>query len=307
MERKVRPEKENSERWVLTYADLITLLTVFFIVLYSMANVDSKKFEKMSGSLASAFDGIGIFSGQSPVKGETGGEGIVARFVTEVQNLVTKRSGVGFRQGTSQIESTIEQDFTYISNRIDELVISNGLADKVSVERSSEGIVLNLAGDLLFLNARADLRSESYFVLDRIAELIRPLPNRIRVEGHTDNIPPLNEAFPSNWHLSGARALAVLQFLEQFGKIPRDRMHYSAWADLRPVAGNEDLEGRLKNRRASIVIVYPELTQAPTQDELNKKASSALPIPAGGAVMVPASSLPQLPSEAAPSVEVSFR
>src|SRR3989304_2046073 len=115
MERKVRPEKENSERWVLTSADLITLLTVFFIVLSSMANVDSKKFEKMAGSLASAFDGIGIFSGQSPIKGETGGEGIVAPVVTEVQNLVTKRSGVGFRPGTRPIESTIEQDFTSIS------------------------------------------------------------------------------------------------------------------------------------------------------------------------------------------------
>lgn len=277
MKRKVEAEKENAERWVLTYADLITLLAVFFLVLYAMANVDSAKFEKLAGSLASAFQGVGIFAGQSSVKGSTGGEGILARFTSQVEKSVTKGGGQGMTGGGTPSKSAIKQDFQYISNQIDQLVTARGLEDKISVERSAEGIVVNLAGDLLFLTARADLRPEAFFVLDAVAELIRPLPNQLRIEGHTDSVPPVNEVYPTNWHLSGARALAVLQFIEQFGKIPRERMHYTGWADLRPVGSNDTLEGRLQNRRASIVILYPDAAQAEAGSDLSRNVAGAEP------------------------------
>lgn len=292
MKRKIEAEKENSERWLLTYADLITLLTVFFLVLYAMANVDSAKFEKLAGSLASAFDGVGIFAGQASVKGDTGGEGILARFTSQVEQSVTQGGGQGVTGGGTPSKSKVQQDFQYISNLVDELVTANGLQDKVSVERSAEGIVVNLAGDLLFLNARADLRPESYFVLDAVAALIQPLPNMIRIEGHTDSIPPLNETFPTNWHLSGARALSVLQFLEQFGKIPRDRMHYTAWADLKPVEQNDTLEGRLKNRRASIIVLYPDEAQSAAAGALKEDLSNVKPLPEQGGRLAPAGDLP---------------
>ena len=266
-------EKDTSMRWLLTYADMVSCLLVFFIVLYAMANVDQEKFEKLVGSLASAFNGLGTYSGQSNID-RASGQSIMARFsAAKVEQSVTRGGGIGSGGGT-RTKSKILDDFQYISNRIDEVVTAHGLEDKVSVERSSEGIVVNLAGDLLFLTTRADLRPESYFVLDTVAELVQPLTNHVRIDGHTDSIPPQNDAFPTNWHLSGARALAVLQFMEQFGRIDRARLHYSAWADLKPVGDNSTLSGRLQNRRASIVILYPDKVAASSAESLNPATST---------------------------------
>lgn len=283
MKRKAKGGEEGGdERWLITYADLITLLLVLFLILYSIANLDAEKFKRLKGSLASAFDGIGIFAGQSTVTGDTGGEGILARFSSVVENVVSKGGGPDSEGGATQSKTSVEHDFEYINNQIDQLVTAAGLQDKVSVERTSEGIVLNLAGDLLFLNARAELRADSIFVLDRVAEILLFLPNQIRIEGHTDVIPPSDPIYPTNWHLSGARALAVLQFLEEFGKIPADRMHYTAWADLKPVGDNDTLEGRLQNRRASIVVLYPDLQQSAAGDAINDEILNPEPAPTSG-------------------------
>lgn len=248
------------ERWLITYADLITLLTVFFITLYSFANADLDKFEKLAGSLANTFHNVGILPGTKPVpEAIGGGDGILAAFESKVGEAAS--DGLGTRAaggGETAVAAQREADFQYISNEIARLVTARGVADRVSVTQNQEGIVINLTGDLLFFNARADLRPESFPVLDGVAEILRQLTNPVRIEGHTDSIPPQNPEFPTNWHLSGARALAVLQFLEQFGGIERDRLHYQAWADLKPVADNSVLEGRLQNRRASVVILYPD-------------------------------------------------
>ncbi len=282
IKRKQGGEEESSERWLITYADLITLLLVLFLILYSIANIDAEKFKRLKGSLASAFDGIGIFAGQSNVTGDTGGEGILARFSSAVENVVSEGGGPDSEGGATLTETSVEQDFQYINNQIDELVTATGLQDKVSVQRTAEGIVINLAGDLLFLNARAELRAESIFVLDRIAQILAPLPNQLRIEGHTDIIPPADPIYPTNWHLSGARALAVLQFLEEFGRIPPDRMHYTAWADLKPVADNNTLEGRQQNRRASIVVLFPGLQQSAAGDTINDEILNPEPAPTTG-------------------------
>ena len=197
----------------------------------------------------------------------------MSRFTSQVEESVTRGGGVG-TGGGSKSSSKVTRDFQYISNRIDELVTARGLEDKVSVEQTAEGIVVNLAGDLLFLTTRADLRPESYFVLDTVAEVLQTLTNDLRIEGHADSIPPQNDVFPTNWHLSGARALSVLQFMEQFGRIDRDRLHYTAWADQKPVGDNKTLEGRLKNRRASIVILYPDRFSAESAGDLSSGVAS---------------------------------
>ena len=151
IKRKQGGEEESSERWLITYADLITLLLVLFLILYSIANIDAEKFKQLKGSLASAFDGIGIFAGQSNVTGDTGGEGILARFSSAVENVVSEGGGPDSEGGATLTETSVEQDFQYINNQIDELVTATGLQDKVSVQRTAEGIVINLAGELLFL------------------------------------------------------------------------------------------------------------------------------------------------------------
>jgi len=273
MKPKPAVEKDVSMRWLLTYADMVSCLLVFFIVLYAMANIDQEKFEKLVGSLASAFNGLGTYAGQSNID-RASGQSIKAQFSAKEEQSVTRGGGIG-SGGGSRTRSKVLEDFQYISNRIDEVVTAHGLEEKVSVERSSEGIVVNLAGDLLFLTTRADLRPESYFVLDAVAELVQPLANHVRIDGHTDSIPPQNDAFPTNWHLSGARALAVLQFMEQFGRIDRARLHYSAWADLKPAGDNSTLSGRLQNRRASIVILYPDQVAASSVGNLNPTTSAA--------------------------------
>ena len=237
--RRKHEEHVNHERWLVTYADLITLLTVFFIVLYSFTTADLEKFQRLAGSLANAFDTVGALPGSKPVKPAIGGgDGILTIFESQVGDAANGGIGASSsgRPGESDVHTKREEDFRFISTEIAELVTARGLAERVSVTQYQEGIVINLTGDVLFLNARADLRPQSFPVLDRIGELLQPLPNQIRIEGHTDSISPKDPAFPTNWHLSGARALAVLQFLEQFGELERGRLHFQAWADLKPVA-----------------------------------------------------------------------
>jgi chemotaxis protein MotB len=229
-------EKENHERWVISYADLVTLLLGFFIILFASADVNQEKFQLLSRGLAEAFhvevkDGdrssSAIFDGGSSFFGEP------ARRAVLETDLEAIRAAVNF--GTASI----------------------GRAGEIVVSQDEDRIVIRLADNLLFPPASADIRSSALPLLAIVASALLGVDQEIRVEGHTDNVPVNTERYPSNWELSSARATAVLRYLAETGEVPAGRVFAAGYGEFRPVATNLTPEGRGVNRRADIVVLYP--------------------------------------------------
>lgn len=231
----------SGERWLLTYADLITLLVAFFIVMFAASRADLEKFQAVSVSLKKAFnpgafDAAGVGSGILNA-GSTGGDLVVA--LTELPPR--------------------EQDFLRISAVMATFADQNGLGDLIGVNTSNEGIVISLSGMLLFDSGSAALRPEAARSLATIADILRPMVNKIRVEGHTDVIPPSNPAFATNWELSTARGIAVLRQLADEGRVPADRLSVAGYGEFKPIADSDTRQGRAVNRRVDIAIIYTSL------------------------------------------------
>jgi chemotaxis protein MotB len=240
--RKPEAEKENAERWLLTYADMITLLLALFVVLYATSKVDEVKFQQVAVSLQRAFN-IPVLTGQtanSPI--HVGGNA----------NTFVGLTGIGATIGPELVSYAQKQE----------------LGDEVSVTASRDAVVITLSGALPFASGSAELRPEARAALDIVALTLRNLPDRnpIRVEGHTDSAPPNTGRFPTNWELSAARAGAAARYLTENGVEP-DRIVASGYAETRPIGDNETPEGKARNRRVEIWILNPDPigpTGAPT-------------------------------------------
>jgi chemotaxis protein MotB len=225
---------ENAERWLLTYADLITLLMVFFVVLYSMSSADSSKWQEVSKALQQAFN-VGVLQGQSSVSISDGG----AEAVTPpVDSLIT--------------ESEVPQVARLNDKIAAVLAIITSQTPDVTVGIDREGIVIRLSGSYLFDSGRAELKPNSMAILDAIATELRPLDNEIRIDGHTDSMPIDSPRYPTNWELSVARALAVTRHLTESDGVQASRLTAAGYGEFRPLVSNDTREDRAKNRRVEI-------------------------------------------------------
>jgi chemotaxis protein MotB len=224
------------ERWLITYADMITLLLALFITLYALSDTNMRKFVAFAQSLAAAFN-TDVFAGQ--------------RAFTVTSGQETAPDVAEFDAG-----SGIVSDFRTIEATITDYVIERGLAGQVTVVPVDEGIAIRISSSLLFQRGRATLAPEAVDVVDRVAAVLAPLPNAVRVEGHTDDVPPEGTQYRDNWHLSVARALAVLERLAGDGISPA-RLAAAGYGEFRPIASNADEVGRARNRRVDILVLYP--------------------------------------------------
>ena len=231
-------EAEADERWVISYADLVTLLFGFFILLYATADQNIAKFESLARGLSDAFnvpvnegvnDGTPLF--------DNGGTGIVP--------------------GGNDRSVVIESELLFVQSFIDQRARAEGLVGKIVVSEEADGISIRLADNLIFPTASADLRPDALPLLDIAAAVINEIGREVRVEGHTDNVPLVTERYPSNWELSSARATAVLRYLIEEADVDPALVHAAGYADTRPIANNLTPEGRAQNRRADLVILYP--------------------------------------------------
>lgn len=235
MRGKRRQENEADERWVISYSDLVTLLFGFFLLLYATADANVVKFQELSQGLSEAF--------HVPVKSADVGGGIFA-------------GGNGVVPGGA-VALQINSDLQQIRGLIDQQLSKAGLSGQILVNEENNHIVIRMADQLIFPSASAALRPAAKPLLDIVGNAIRGLPNEIRVEGHTDNIPPNTSKYPTNWELSAARAVTVLRYLvEQAGVNPK-QVFAAGYGDEQPIASNLTPEGRALNRRADIVILYP--------------------------------------------------
>lgn len=224
--RKYRSEdKENTERWLLTYADLITLLLAFFIVMYSMSSLDSKKFGKMADALN------GILKGGASIVQTTGSN---------------PQSGPGI------LDLSEFQDF---KQEIDQSLSEHHLNDKIQTIQDERGLVIRVMETAAFDPGKADLKPELLPVLKLIVRDLSTMSNYVRVEGHTDNTPIHTQQYPSNWELSTDRATRVVRYMVEELDFDPKRASALGYAKYRPIAANDTPEGRARNRRVDIIVL----------------------------------------------------
>lgn len=235
---KAENEEENLQPWLVTYADMMTLLLCFFVLLFAMSSLNVQKFERALGSLQGA---LGIMPGAA-----------LPQPIEPLEELDI----LDFQQRLIQIEM---REMEVILKRFQEEIEKTGVGNRVSVEMDERGIVFRFADTVLFDLAKADLRPESRQVLDEVALLLKTTSNPIRVEGHTCNLPIHTERFASNWELSTARATTVVRyFIEKHGISP-ERLQAAGYGEYRPIAPNDTEEGRRQNRRVDVVLLRPSL------------------------------------------------
>ncbi len=225
----------GSLRWLLTYADLITLLLAFFIIMYAGSKTDLERFAKLAVSLRQGF-GISIMPA-------SGGEGVL--------------SGEG--GGVIPFPSIPQRnrDFMRVSQALAERSRAAGALQAVSVNMRREGIAITISGGVLFPSGGVELSAESKQILDEVARILAPMPNQVRVEAHTDDLPTNDPLYPTNWELSAARAASVVRYLVDQGQIAPQRLMAVGCAEFAPLFPNDSREHRALNRRADIVILYP--------------------------------------------------
>jgi chemotaxis protein MotB len=237
----------NHERWLITYADLITLLMVFFVVMYSMSRADTAKFARLAASLQRAFN-VEVLKGHVPTS--LHGRDGALQATSAIQEALAQ---VGAPVLDSRLISTADELRAALAQ-----LPPPPRGGNVQVGTNRDGVVISLSGNVLFDSGKAELRPEGQVLLDLLAQRLRQLPNDLRIEGHTDNIPIQSTLFPSNWELSSARATTVARYLAQQGVAPQ-RLIAAGYGEYRPAAPNDTREGRARNRRVDIVI----LTTAP--------------------------------------------
>ena len=251
----------SHERWLITYADLVTLLFALFIVLFANSDVNEGKFGKAAESIRRAFDiGIGVIGGAG------------------------SQPGI-FPEGAGSLVPSVGQvtanDIQIVGKQLSALTENSGYLEQVQVTTQNGQITVSLSSNLLFSPASAILSEKAKPFLLKLGTLLATLPNEIRVEGHTDNIPVTSGEFPTNWELSTARATAVLRFLMDEAGVKPERVYAAGFGDTRPIADNGTPEGRAHNRRADIVIIYPQQGAPASPDAPPDLSPTAPPAPGG--------------------------
>lgn len=244
--RKKRIEHDNHDRWLISYADFVTLLFAFFVVMYSISSVNEGKYRVFSDSLSIAF-------ASQP---KTSSDGLLKPEEQRLKALVDRRTA---RLGEQQRK--IQEQMKKIAANLGEVMrpmVSQGLVNIVQTKR---GVVLDISASALFRAGEAALQPSSVEVLKQMASVLGKESYAIEVEGHTDDVPIATVQFPSNWELSSARASSVVRMLIDNG-VAAKRLTAVGLASNQPLVPNNTPENRARNRRVTITIVSPDMERA---------------------------------------------
>jgi len=231
------PEKENSERWLLTYADLITLLFAFFVILWAISKTDPKKFDEVSREFQTIFQGanMGYIIDQANSKG-TKGEMLEGKQQEDPSKTLRQK------------RNTLQTQLEY---RLKNIMPQN----QYKVTEVDEGIKITLFSDTFFAPGSPEVSPEAVPFIGKIAEGLKALPNAVRIEGHTDGSPMEGDRFSKEWQLSTERALSVLNLLFSYG-YPEAKSSVAGYGSTRPVATNDTPEGQAFNRRVDVLVLW---------------------------------------------------
>jgi chemotaxis protein MotB len=243
--RKKPAAAENHERWLVSYADFITLLFAFFVVMFASSQADKSKAKQVSEAVREALE-TGKFGGAVA--------GLLGRTMNAKPRKVPAKSEPPAIAASAQGTGDLAGSLALLSRELQPEIQSG----KVKVEMQARGLVISLREAAFFPSADDKILATADSSLDKIAAAIEKLPNAVRLEGHTDSVPIHNSRFQSNWQLSAARGIAMLDLFTTHYKISPQRLCIGGYADTVPVESNDSAEGRAHNRRVDIVIVNPE-------------------------------------------------
>lgn len=235
--RPYEQDSENHERWLISYADFITLLFAFFVVMYAVSVVNVGKYTVLSEALGDAFGGRGAASSKN--------------YSVEVQalplsNILAHRRAEEAKRDRERLD--------LLARKLDSVLAPLVKAGRVRVTRNGRGITVEINASVLFDEGDAALTANARETLATVAGLLKDDPHAIEVEGHTDTTPIKNPLFPSNWELSAVRASTVVRLFVQNGVLER-RLSAVGHGANRPVASNDDPIGRARNRRVAVTIL----------------------------------------------------
>lgn len=233
--KKKEEEHENGERWLISYADFITLLFAFFVVMYSISAVNEGKLKVLGDSISTAFNPFVPFS-------------------------ATKIRIVETQSGTQPNEQAFDIGILTF-RKLKEGIRDIDKDEKIRVENDARGLAIRLPDEMVFESGKAEILPQFNETLRKIAGMLKDMPNHLQIEGHTDNIPINTPAFPSNWELSTTRSVVILRSLLSYAIDP-NRLSAAGYAEFKPIASNDTPEGRAKNRRVEIIVLNPAREQA---------------------------------------------
>ncbi|MFZ6767250.1 flagellar motor protein MotD [Undibacterium sp. Di26W] len=273
--RKYHEEPENHDRWLVSYADFITLLFAFFVVMYAISSLNEGKYRVLSNSLTGAFGKVMV----NPKTVDRPNEPIVK--LDPLPLVKNSRANEALRKEKAQMTTMAKDILTVL-----EPLVREG---KVRVSQTSRGITIEINASLLFAPGEARLNIDSVQALKAIASVLKVDTHAIQVEGHTDNIPIKNPIFPSNWELSAVRASTVARLLTENG-VDEIRVTAVGQGAKLPVSDNDTTEGRARNRRVSVTIlaVLPEpVVDVPISPTAPASVAAPAPVSVPAAVTTP--------------------
>ena len=240
--KRVKKEKDNSERWMLSYLDFITLLMIFFLMLYAISNVDSNKSKALANSLK-----VGFNSGNG-------------------QNVIAVSDNSDATPVVVDEESQVAEaeKLADVKKKVDELVNNSELKGSVTTSIQERGLLISFNDSVFFNSGEANIKSDWQSKLKSISKVLNEIDNYIRVEGHTDNVAINTDYFHSNWQLSSVRAANVVEFLITQGGVSPGRLSSVGYGEYRPIKSNDTEDGKSSNRRVDILILNTNLNNSET-------------------------------------------
>jgi chemotaxis protein MotB len=267
----------NHERWLVSYADFITLLFAFFVVLYSSAQVDQRKVGKLAIAIQVAFQELGVFPASTSKTPLDINEPMPVSAVQAIENAkhnaaVAHISSSPADELTANVE---EANLTTLQAELQQALQREIGLHTVALHRESEGLVISLREFGFFDSGSAALKPSAMPALDRIASILAIRSCRLRIEGHTDNVPIHTVQMASNWELSTARSTELVRLLIVRYRFSPDRLSAAGYAEYHPIASNDNAQGRAQNRRVDVVILSEHIVR--TDALANSPASKPSP------------------------------
>ena len=271
--KKKKEDHVNHERWLVSYADFITLLFAFFVVMYSISSVNEGKYRVLSDSISSAFDpserGLPI-KFNNPMKAPIVSRPVQSSSDSADSSQSLNPSAYGGVEASDKDKVTLKK----ISSRVEKGLAP--LIDKnlVKINKNDLWIEIEIKSSILYPSGSATLQRQAVPVLRKVAKIIAEFDNQIQVEGFTDNVPIETDAFPSNWELSAARAASVVHLFSRYNIKPK-RLSAVGYAEFKPIAKNDSARGRSKNRRVNIVVLSDAIARRTSRSEQLEKTVAA--------------------------------
>jgi chemotaxis protein MotB len=258
----------NHDRWIVSYADFVTLLFAFFVVMFATANADKGKARAVGESVKAALE-----EGRMSNVGEA-----IKHALAKDRTSATPTPGKptddpalknSHAQSIKDQSPSAYPELLPLMEKLSKQLHAEVQKGDVEIHMEPRGLAISFKQAALFTSGEDRLKTSAYDAIGRVGEAIRLVPNQVRLEGNTDNVPIHNERFRSNWELSAARSIALLNLMVDHFQVPAERLAVAGYADVAPVASNATEEGRARNRRVDVVILSERAGRSEPSGKLN--------------------------------------